>query len=82
MLISQENEIFFISWWYFYLLAYRVTVMKDKLTRKSRGVAFILFLTPEDAITCAKNLNNTEVNWSLLHIIFFTISYYKSSFNR
>ncbi|XP_043525885.1 zinc finger CCHC-type and RNA-binding motif-containing protein 1-like isoform X2 [Frieseomelitta varia] len=35
--------------------------MKDKITRKSRGVAFILFLTPEDAITCAKNLNNTEI---------------------
>ncbi|KOX68967.1 Zinc finger CCHC-type and RNA-binding motif-containing protein 1 [Melipona quadrifasciata] len=39
----------------------KVTVMKDKITRKSRGVAFILFLTPEDAITCAKNLNNTKI---------------------
>ena len=36
--------------------------MKDKITRKSRGVAFVLFLTPEDATACAKNLNNTEVN--------------------
>lgn len=53
-----------------YLFVYRVTVMKDKITRRSRGVAFVLFLTPEDAITCAKNLNNTEVNYSFLYLIF------------
>lgn len=39
----------------------KVTVMKDKITRRSRGVAFVLFLTPEDAATCAKGLNNTEI---------------------
>ncbi|KZC13815.1 Zinc finger CCHC-type and RNA-binding motif-containing protein 1 [Dufourea novaeangliae] len=39
----------------------KVTVMKDKTTRRSRGVAFVLFLTPEDALSCAKGLNNTEV---------------------
>ncbi|OAD52655.1 Zinc finger CCHC-type and RNA-binding motif-containing protein 1 [Eufriesea mexicana] len=39
----------------------KVTVMKDKITRKSRGVAFVLFLAPEDAVACAKNLNNTEI---------------------
>ncbi|CAL7940759.1 unnamed protein product [Xylocopa violacea] len=39
----------------------KVTVMKDKITRRSRGVAFVLFLTPEDAATCAKSLNNTEI---------------------
>ncbi|XP_043252360.1 zinc finger CCHC-type and RNA-binding motif-containing protein 1-like [Colletes gigas] len=39
----------------------KVTVMKDKITRRSRGVAFVLFLTPEDAFSCAKGLNNTEI---------------------
>lgn len=49
-----------MKWIYFFL--YRVTIMKNKVTRRSRGVAFVLFLTPEDAISCAKNLNNTEVS--------------------
>ncbi|XP_012270885.1 zinc finger CCHC-type and RNA-binding motif-containing protein 1 isoform X2 [Orussus abietinus] len=35
--------------------------MKDKVTRRSKGVAFVLFLKAEDAIKCAKELNNTEV---------------------
>ncbi|XP_017880359.1 zinc finger CCHC-type and RNA-binding motif-containing protein 1-like [Ceratina calcarata] len=39
----------------------KVTIMKDKVTRKSRGVAFVLFLTPEDAFTCAKSLNDTQI---------------------
>ncbi|XP_011498988.1 PREDICTED: zinc finger CCHC-type and RNA-binding motif-containing protein 1-like [Ceratosolen solmsi marchali] len=39
----------------------KVTVLKDKRTRKSKGVAFVLFLTPEDAANCAKNINNTEI---------------------
>ncbi|XP_031828838.1 zinc finger CCHC-type and RNA-binding motif-containing protein 1 [Nomia melanderi] len=39
----------------------KVTVMKDKITRRSRGVAFVLFLAPEDAVSCAKGLNNTEI---------------------
>ena len=39
----------------------KVTIMKNKITRRSRGVAFVLFLTPEDAMSCAKNLNNTEI---------------------
>ncbi|XP_012267613.2 zinc finger CCHC-type and RNA-binding motif-containing protein 1-like [Athalia rosae] len=39
----------------------KVTVLKDKITRRSKGVAFVLFLTREDAINCAKNLNNTEI---------------------
>ncbi|XP_011314049.1 zinc finger CCHC-type and RNA-binding motif-containing protein 1 [Fopius arisanus] len=39
----------------------KVTVLKDRRTRKSKGVAFVLFLMPEDAVNCAKNLNNTEL---------------------
>ncbi|KOC62335.1 Zinc finger CCHC-type and RNA-binding motif-containing protein 1 [Habropoda laboriosa] len=39
----------------------KVTIMRDRFTRRSRGVAFVLFLTPEDAISCAKSLNSTEI---------------------
>ncbi|TGZ48131.1 zinc finger CCHC-type and RNA-binding motif-containing protein 1-like [Temnothorax curvispinosus] len=39
----------------------KVTILKDKVTRRSRGVAFVLFLKTEDAVSCAKALNNTEV---------------------
>jgi U11/U12 small nuclear ribonucleoprotein SNRNP31 len=35
--------------------------MKDKITRKSKGVAFVLFLKREDAQTCAKAINGREV---------------------
>ncbi|KAL0127927.1 hypothetical protein PUN28_003286 [Cardiocondyla obscurior] len=39
----------------------KVTILKDKVTRRSRGVAFVLFLKSEDAVSCAKALNNTKV---------------------
>ncbi|XP_020279552.1 zinc finger CCHC-type and RNA-binding motif-containing protein 1-like [Pseudomyrmex gracilis] len=39
----------------------KITVLKDKITRRSRGVAFVLFLKIEDAVSCAKALNNTEI---------------------
>ncbi|XP_011704237.1 PREDICTED: zinc finger CCHC-type and RNA-binding motif-containing protein 1-like [Wasmannia auropunctata] len=39
----------------------KVTILKDKITRRSRGVAFVQFLKTEEAVACAKGLNNTEV---------------------
>lgn len=39
----------------------KVTIMKDKGTRKSRGVAFIMFLKREDAHACAKAINGREM---------------------
>ncbi|XP_071450150.1 zinc finger CCHC-type and RNA-binding motif-containing protein 1-like [Hetaerina americana] len=39
----------------------KVTVVKDKVTRKSKGVAFILFLQKEDAQKCAQTVNNKEM---------------------
>lgn len=39
----------------------KVTIMKDKVTRKSKGVAFVLFLKREDAQTCAKAINGREM---------------------
>ncbi|NWI55474.1 ZCRB1 protein, partial [Calyptomena viridis] len=39
----------------------RVTIMKDKDTRKSKGVAFILFLDKESAQNCSRALNNKQL---------------------
>ncbi|KAJ1524912.1 hypothetical protein ONE63_009770 [Megalurothrips usitatus] len=39
----------------------KVTVKKDKITRKSQGVAFVLFLKKEDALVCARSLNGQEM---------------------
>ncbi|CAH8488008.1 unnamed protein product [Schistosoma turkestanicum] len=39
----------------------RVTVVKDKESRKSKGVAFVLFLDRNDAYNCANKLNNTQM---------------------
>ncbi|XP_048357744.1 zinc finger CCHC-type and RNA-binding motif-containing protein 1 isoform X3 [Sphaerodactylus townsendi] len=38
----------------------KVTIMKDKDTRKSKGVAFILFLDKESAQNCSRALNNKQ----------------------
>ncbi|NXD78993.1 ZCRB1 protein, partial [Halcyon senegalensis] len=38
-----------------------VTIMKDKDTRKSKGVAFILFLDKESAQNCSRALNNKQL---------------------
>lgn len=37
--------------------------MKDKDTRKSKGVAFILFLDKESAQNCSRALNNKQVSY-------------------
>lgn len=39
----------------------KVTVVKDKHTRMSKGVAFVLFLDRESAHNCARSLNNKQL---------------------
>ncbi|XP_050302554.1 zinc finger CCHC-type and RNA-binding motif-containing protein 1-like [Anthonomus grandis grandis] len=39
----------------------KVTVVKDRHSRKSKGVAFILFLKPEDASICVAETNLKEM---------------------
>nr|XP_020655116.1 zinc finger CCHC-type and RNA-binding motif-containing protein 1 isoform X1 [Pogona vitticeps] len=39
----------------------KVTIMKDKDTRRSKGVAFILFLDKESAQNCSRALNNKQL---------------------
>uniref|UniRef100_A0A3P8YZ56 Uncharacterized protein n=1 Tax=Esox lucius TaxID=8010 RepID=A0A3P8YZ56_ESOLU len=38
-----------------------VTIVKDKETRKSKGVAFVLFLDKESAQNCSRALNNKQL---------------------
>uniref|UniRef100_A0A8C5BRG0 Zinc finger CCHC-type and RNA-binding motif-containing protein 1 n=1 Tax=Gadus morhua TaxID=8049 RepID=A0A8C5BRG0_GADMO len=38
-----------------------VTIVKDKETRQSKGVAFVLFLDKESAQNCSRALNNKEL---------------------
>lgn len=47
----------------------RVTVLKDKQTRKSKGVAFILFLKKEDAQKCVSETNMKEVEFNTEKLI-------------
>ncbi|KRT84977.1 RNA binding protein [Oryctes borbonicus] len=44
----------------------RVNLLKVKETRKSKGVAFVLFATPEDAKKCVECTNNTLVSGQVL----------------
>ncbi|XP_030641543.1 zinc finger CCHC-type and RNA-binding motif-containing protein 1 [Chanos chanos] len=39
----------------------KVTIVKDKQTRMSKGVAFVLFLDKESAHCCARSLNNKQL---------------------
>lgn len=39
----------------------KVTIVKDKQTRQSKGVAFVLFLDRESAHHCARSLNHKEL---------------------
>nr|XP_033814451.1 zinc finger CCHC-type and RNA-binding motif-containing protein 1 isoform X2 [Geotrypetes seraphini] len=39
----------------------KVTIMKDKDTRKSKGVAFVLYLDKESAQNCVRALNNKQL---------------------
>ncbi|KAL6084932.1 hypothetical protein STEG23_036241 [Scotinomys teguina] len=39
----------------------KVTIMKDKDTRKSKGVAFILFLDKDSALNCTRSINNKQL---------------------
>lgn len=41
---------------------FRVTIVKDKDTHKSKGVAFVLFLERESAHNCARAVNNKQVS--------------------
>uniref|UniRef100_A0A3Q2P2Q7 Zinc finger CCHC-type and RNA-binding motif-containing protein 1 n=1 Tax=Fundulus heteroclitus TaxID=8078 RepID=A0A3Q2P2Q7_FUNHE len=38
-----------------------VTIVKDKFTRQSKGVAFVLFLDRESAHNCARAVNNKQL---------------------
>lgn len=39
----------------------KVTIVKDKQTRQSKGVAFVLFLDRESAHNCARTMNHKEL---------------------
>ncbi|XP_061405023.1 LOW QUALITY PROTEIN: zinc finger CCHC-type and RNA-binding motif-containing protein 1 [Lethenteron reissneri] len=39
----------------------RVTVVRDRETRRSKGVAFVLFLDRESAQNCSRKVNNKEL---------------------
>ncbi|XP_050071194.1 zinc finger CCHC-type and RNA-binding motif-containing protein 1-like [Anopheles maculipalpis] len=39
----------------------KVTVLRDKKTRKSKGVAFVLFASAQEALECCNACNNAEM---------------------
>ncbi|CAI9091162.1 OLC1v1026114C1 [Oldenlandia corymbosa var. corymbosa] len=44
----------------------KVTVLKDRITRKSKGVAFILFVSREDAKKAVEGMNQVKCNGRIL----------------
>lgn len=44
----------------------RVTILKDRITRRSKGVAFILFVSKNDALSAAKTMNGKILNGRVL----------------
>jgi U11/U12 small nuclear ribonucleoprotein SNRNP31 len=42
-------------------LLFRVTIVKDRETRQNKGVAFILFLSNDDAIRAIEAFDGKEV---------------------
>lgn len=51
---------------------FRVTIVKDKDTRQSKGVAFVLFLDRESAHNCVRAVNNKQVSIFRSHILYVT----------
>ncbi|XP_035900660.1 zinc finger CCHC-type and RNA-binding motif-containing protein 1-like [Anopheles stephensi] len=39
----------------------KVTILRDKVTRKSKGVAFVLFASAQEALECCNACNNAEM---------------------
>ena len=43
--------------------------MKDKESRRSKGVAFILYIDRESAIDCVHRLNRTQVSAASVYLL-------------
>ena len=50
-----------------------MTIVRDRESRKSKGIAFVLFAKKEDAIKAIDGLNETEVVINLTEIIQFCL---------
>uniref|UniRef100_A0A3B1KDM1 Zinc finger CCHC-type and RNA-binding motif-containing protein 1 n=1 Tax=Astyanax mexicanus TaxID=7994 RepID=A0A3B1KDM1_ASTMX len=56
-----NNDLHKVSCWGLIVAHILVTVVKDKHTRMSKGVAFVLFLDRESAHNCSRALNNKQL---------------------
>lgn len=59
--VSSKMEVRLFAFINLYFTYYRVTIVKDKDTRRSKGVAFVLFLDRESARNCVRAINNKQV---------------------